>query len=188
MNNLQTDTLRLAEKILIREAHLPAGDPVSVLDLGGGEVWDRILARHKDRKIRVSRLDHPEPTKEFKRMKETEVLRYLMGMDPVRFNVVDIDYRGVTYSLPSLILSRVLTRRIEVFCTVAFGPAGGIPAGLLGEIGYTKKMVEKCPELFRKNGLPLFLEWLAIRGVKRVDLISLKNGRWNQLHFSWGKV
>jgi hypothetical protein len=188
LNKRPTEYTHIAEKILIREHHLPAGDRVAVLVLGGGLVWDRISARHKDRKIGVTRLDHPEPTREFKRMGETEVLRYLMGMDPGRYDVVDIDYQGVPYRLLSLILSRALTRKVEIFCTVAFGPFGGIPAGLLEEIGYTKKMVDKSPELFRKKGLPLFLEWLAIRGVERVDLISLKNGRWNQLHFSWGKA
>jgi hypothetical protein len=185
LNKRPTDNLHVAEKILIREHHLPAGDRVAVLALGGGLVWDRISSRHKDRKISVVSLG--TKTNQGITLAGDE-LRYLAGMEVTRFDVIDIDGRGVPYQPLLHLLELTLEKRIEIFCTVVFGPFGRIPAGLLEEIGYTKNMVDKCPELFRKKGMPLFLEWLTIRGVERVDLVGLKNGRWNQLHFSWGEA
>lgn len=82
---------------------------------------------------------------------------------------------------------RPIHHRIEIFCTVIFGQFGGIHSGILQEIGYTKKMVRKCPSLFMRRGLSAILEWLAIKGVKTVDIVSCKNERWNQIHFSWGQ-
>jgi hypothetical protein len=186
MNKRPTDA-HLAEKILIREANLPAGDRVTVLALdSSGRAWLEIAARHKERKIRVVPLGAADSNRGIT-LKGDE-LRYLAGMDVNRFDAIDFDWPGVPFEPLQHLLGLTLKKRVEIFCTVAFGPFGGIPAGLLAEVGYTKKMVEKCPELFRKKGLPVFLEWLAIRGVDRVDLVSLKNGRWNQLHFSWGKA
>lgn len=187
MSNQQTDNSRIAEKILIREAFLPDKDILTVLDVycGKGVIWNTLAARNKNKKFRVIGLD--KKNVEDRIYLKGDNVKYLAAMDLNRFDIIDLDAYRIPYEPLLQIFQKTLTRPIEIFCTVIFGQFGGIHSGLLEEIGYTKKMVKKCPALFMRKGLISVMEWLAIRGVPKVDVMSLKNDRRNQIHFQWGK-
>lgn len=59
MSNRQTDNSRIAEKIKIREAYLPAAETVRVLDAycGKGILWNTITARNPNKKFQILGLD-----------------------------------------------------------------------------------------------------------------------------------
>ena len=59
-----------------------------------------------------------------------------------------------------------------MFVTFIQVSIGGMPHGLLAEIGFSKKMVEKSPTLFAKRAWNYFREWLAINGVTEIHVRS----------------
>jgi len=53
-----------------------------------------------------------------------------------------------------------------------------LPVRMLEKIGYTRKMIKKCPTFFNRNGIEKFKQYLAINGVKKVSIIEKNNKKY----------
>lgn len=159
----KTDNSYLADKVQLRADHLPDGE-VTVLDCyaGQGRVW-RGVAAITGRTIRRLPIEMG-PLSEFHLPGDNRA--YLETIDLARFNVVDLDAYGTPYAQLVTLLERGYAG--TVFATFIQLNMSGVAYGLLEEIGFSRAMLERAPLLCSKDGGALFLEWLALRGVRRV--------------------
>lgn len=69
-----------------------------------------------------------------------------------------------------------------VFVTFIQTMHGGLPISFLEDLGYTEKMIKKCPSLFYKNGFEKMCGFLEKNGVKEIS--CRRHDRKNYLCFS----
>ena len=133
MSRRQTDNTHLAEKIALREANLPAGDPIRVLDCyaGKGIIWDRIARRNPGRTIERLGIDvkGEDPGLLFGKAE-----KFVPAMDLEQFDVIDLDAYGIPYALLNEVIGRAGGKTILLtFIQTIFG---GLNRGFLGDLGY----------------------------------------------------
>jgi len=169
MSKVQTDSSYLETKIKLRLENLPAGT-CDVLDCyaGTGQIWNIIKQRTK-KKINVLGIE----------LKETQGIylhgdnrKFLSSIDLTRFNVIDLDAYGVPYHQLKIIFARNLQPGTTIFVTFIQILYGGLPHGMLSDIGYSLSMIKKCPALFYKNGFEKFKRFLAINGIGQIKHYS----------------
>jgi hypothetical protein len=87
-----------------------------------------------------------------------------------KIDVIDLDAYGMPYEQLQLIFKKGYKGVIcMTFGHVAYNQ---LPFDFLKDLGYSKKMIRKCPTLFCFNGQEKFLDWLALKGVKNVFIIK----------------
>lgn len=171
----KTDHSFFEEKIKLRLEGLPDGNPLKVLDMfsGDGRIWAEIQ-RRTGREIIILRVD---------RQKSRHGI-YLQGdnrkfsLDYSAFDCVDLDAWGVPYAQLERIFSSP-SKPKRLFITFIQSIWGSLPSGMLRALGYTDRMVKRCPTLFYRHGQQKFLDYLALKGVTKCQIFHTQDGRKN---------
>lgn len=164
MSNRQTDNSYLWDKVMLRAAHLPAGD-LRVLDAfhGSGRIW-RKISQLTGRDIDVIGIDKKRKTGSFCLIGDNR--KFMREMNLNQFNVIDLD----AYGIPIPQLDMLFERQWAGTCFVTFiqSMQGGLTAKLLTDLGCTRKMIRTCPSLLMRHGFEKFKAWLYIKGVREI--------------------
>jgi len=146
---------------------LPNKKELRVIDAfhGYGTIWKNIEKKYHG-KIHITRIDIEQKDDVF--MLIGDNTKFLATLPLSKYDVIDFDVYGVPYDQLKMIFERGY--KGLVFVTFIQWKLGAIPYGMLEDIGYTSKMVRKCPTLFFKHGLDKFLAWLLKNGVNKVQL------------------
>lgn len=157
----KTNNSYLADKVALRVAHLPARDPLRVMDCyaGSGVVWAAVK-KQTGRRIAVLPIDVSD-IDGFHLVGDNK--QYLETMDLSRFDVIDLDAYGVPCEQLGIVLDRGFHG--TVFVTFIQSVFGRMPNTVLIDLGFSMPMIEKSPALFGARGWQYFQEWMALRGV-----------------------
>lgn len=179
LNNRQTDNSYLEDKIKLRLNNIPKKEILNVCDAysGSGTIWSNIRKKYSG-KINLIKLDKEEKSDDFVFIGDNE--KFLSAMDLSKFDVIDLDAYGIPYEQLKIIFDKKF--KGMVFVTFIQTMQGGLPHGFLIDLGYTKKMIIKCPTLFAKNGFEKLLNWLVINGIKKIKF--RKHARKNYIAFN----
>lgn len=162
----------LADKVWLRARNIPKGE-VNVLDCfaGKGTIW-RAVQLVTGREINVLPIDTTNSDGFFYLPGDNR--SFLSIIDLSRFNVVDLDAYGIPYDQLKILFDRKY--KGLVFVTFIQTGWGGMPWGLLTDLGFTRAMIEKIPTLFAQRasgiGWGFFKEWMAGHGVKSIRVRS----------------
>jgi hypothetical protein len=165
-------------KIQLRIESLPDKKEIKVLEAYGGEgvLWGSVQRRCPDKNIKILSIDKEK----YKRVQlQGDNVKFLLSFNLAEFDIIDLD----AYGMPAKQLEIAFAKQYKgvVHCTFIQTMTGNMNKTILEANGYTKKMLEKCQSLFTHNGIGKFLNYLAIKGVKKVKIAG-KN-RKNYLYF-----
>lgn len=178
MKSVLTENSFFEDKVALRLAHLPKKDTVKILDCysADGSLWREIQGR-TEQKLQVLRIEKEKGKKGT--YLPGDNLKYLSAFDLDAFDVIDLDAFGVPYFQLKILFERGYGG--HVYVTFIQSMFGRLPPPMLEEIGFTAAMVEKAPILFSKGGRSRLLQYLALHGVPKTQIISI--GRKHYLHF-----
>lgn len=172
------DRALLEAKIQLRLKSLPVKKEITILEAFGGEgvIWKVIRERRPDVKFNILSIDKNKYTRV---QLIGDNIKYLASIDLLQFDIIDLD----AWSSPVKQLEILFKRGYQgvVHCTFIQTMQGNLPKELLYANGYTDAMLAKIKTIFMTNGPQKFLNYLAKRGVEKVEIIS-KN-RKNYLFF-----
>jgi len=173
------DPLAIEKKIQLRVNSIKNidSDEVRVLECFGGEgvLWKKVQER-TGRSIVSLSID----TQKYNRFQyKGDSLKVLPNIDLSKFHVIDLDSYGIPFNHCKIILNKYYAGIIH--CTVIQSGMGILPSGLLNESGFTRAMIKKARTLLCKKGGDLFKNWLAVRGVRSIEILNL--GRKNYFWF-----
>ena len=179
MSSVQTDNSYIADKVMMRLRHLPDKPAITVLDAfaGDGTIW-RQVRKMSDKQITVVSLDQ-KPDKSGVYL-QGDNIKFMVGMDLTRFDVIDLDAYGVPYNQLCLVTERAAKGTV-VFVTFIQTMTGQLPKAMLIECGYSRNMIAKIPTLFNRNGMEKMKHVLANHGISQIHVKS--SGRKNYLAF-----
>ena len=182
MSKVQTDNSHFEVKVKIRLDNLPTGE-INVLEGFGGDglLWKEVKKRSPDRKIRVLRIDRKKDCKGIYLVGDNS--KFLPAIDFSLFKIIDLDAYGVPYAQLRAIFERKRTGALIIHVTFIQTLYGCLPRPFLQELGYTEKMVKRCPSLFNRNGFEKLKRYLAINGVRKIERYSDQAGRKNYICF-----
>ena len=163
----KTNNSFYADKVNLRSRHLPEG-AIRILDCFGGDglIW-RKIQKNTGREIYHLPIDILDYGKFHL---PGNNLKYLQTMDLTPFNIIDLDAYGVPYKQLKILFDRKYHG--TVFVTFIQSIFGGLPKGMMKDIGFTETMIKTCPTLCHRNGFDKFKEWLAMNEVKEIVHIS----------------
>lgn len=163
--NRQRDNTFLANKVALRLKHLPSQTPLYVLDAfaGNGVIW-RAVEEATNTTIRRLGIDNKTTAKGATLIGDN--VKFLRAMNLSQFNVIDLDAYGTPFRQLEALWGK--TGRCAVFVTFIQTNEGTLHKGLLRSLGYSDRMVRKCPTLFSRHGFKKFKHYLANNGVKRI--------------------
>lgn len=177
----QTDNSYLEGKVQLRLDSLQhiKKDRVTVLEAFGGDgvIWSLVKQR-TEKKISILRIDK-KPDKKGVYLRGDN-LKFLKSIDLSSFDIIDLDAYGSPYNQ----LEIVFRRRYKgiVHCTYIQTGMGQINKKLLERLGYTSRMVEKCPTLFSRQPFQKMLDYLSLNQVKEIRNVSATD-RKNYFYF-----
>jgi len=163
----KTDNHYTGDKVAIRINHSPWSDdrPLRVLDCYGGHgiIW-RAIQRKTGKQINRTAIDQRKDM--FQLHLHGDNVKVMAGMDLKKFDVIDLDAYGIPYDQLKIVFDQNF--KGTVFVTAIQAMRGGIPSGLLMDIGFKNEMIRKSPTLFGRRGFQYLLEWLALNGIKKI--------------------
>jgi len=172
MSKGQTDNTYFYDKVAMRINHLPVKKNITVLDAYCGEnkIW-KTIEKQTNKNIKIVPIDIKNKKGIYLK---GDNIKYMMAMDLSRFDIIDLDAYGVPYHQLKLIFKTRATQKIKCTVFVTFNQTvfGQLPKNFLKDLGYTSKMVKKCPSLFNVNGLDKMIQYLALNGIKKIYLRS----------------
>jgi len=166
----QTDNSYLADKIALRLSMIPQKEILRVIDAfhGKGTIWKNISKKYKG-KIRITKIDiENKNNNDFVLMGDNK--KYLSSLSLKNYDVIDLDAYGVPYDQLKILFDRGF--KGLVFVTFIQSVMGRLSNGLLYDLGFTGKMIDKCPMLLCRNGKIKFLNWLGSKGINMVTMRS----------------
>lgn len=171
MSSHQTENTYFKEKVKLRLDALP-NRPLKVLDCfsADGKIWDAIKTHRSN--ITVLRIEK-EKNKSGIYLRGDN-LKFLKNIDLEQFDIIDLDAFGIPFKQLEIIFQRVKTEKI-IFVTFIQSMFGGLPNKMLYCLGYTMRMVKKCPTLFYNNGFNKFCNWLYLNNIRVISLYNIKN-------------
>ena len=186
MSKARTDHSSFPIKLKLRQENLPQGK-CRVLDCFGGNglLWNAIKKFNQQREITVLRIDNERGKNGIYLVGDN--LKFLKNIDLNNFDVIDLDSYGVPYKQLKCFFEKKSQRKITVFLTFIQSIYGGLPRDFLCELGFTRKMVNKCPSLFYRKGFEKLKHYLAIHGVEKIKYYQNRSKRKNYLCFQTGK-
>lgn len=166
-----TDNSFLGDKIALRLNNIPVKEKLFVLDCyyGKGTIWKNVQEKYSG-KISIVKIDKMQKCDDFVLLGNN--IKYLREMDLNGFDVIDLDAYGVPYEQLKILFEKKY--RGLVFVTFIQTMFGCLPFSFLEELGYTKKMIEKCPTIFNKNGFEKMCCFLKLNGVKKITYRSFQ--------------
>ena len=183
----KTQSSFLGDKVALRVGHLPDKWQINVLDAyaGTGVIWKAVNRQWEKRergKITVLPIDHNPYMGTFHVPGDNLAIMRKLDLD--KFQVIDLDAYGIPYAQIRLLFDRQY--RGVVYVTFIQSMYGAMPVGLLREVGFSDDILKKAYQFCGKRGFEYFLQWLALRGVKRVW--HRGQGRKHYLGFDMGDV
>lgn len=173
----KTDNSYMGIKLKVRKLaidNMPDKKRVRVLDAysGQGLTWKTI---HTDRPQIDMLIDEIELKGRPGVYLRGDNLKYLAGMNLSQYDIIDLDAYGIPYKQLEIIFSRRRQNGKKVIIIFTFIQTlfGVLPKGMLLKLGYTPKMISKIPSLFNRNGFEKFKQYLACRGIRRINYISV---------------
>jgi len=169
LSKVQTNNSYLQAKVDLRIDRIP--DKAEVLDCFRGEslIWGRI--KHQTGKqINVLGIDKGNYRGTYLR---GDNLKFLKAIDIHKFNVINLDAYGIPFKQLEILFER--NYKGIVFITFIQSMFGQLPRKMLNLLGYTNEMINKIPSLFNHRGFEKFKQYLALRGIKKINYINIKN-------------
>jgi hypothetical protein len=170
VSKTKTDNSYLMDKVMLRVKNLPEGE-ISVLDCfaGKGLIWAAV-ENLSGRKVKVMPIDKRPDKDDFHLYGDN--LEYLETLDLSRFRVVDLDSYGSPFRQLEVLFRRKYKGTVFVTMILDFREPG--PDDMLIAIGFTKDQIEKASPCFCKRSWEYFLQYLAVKGVKKIRHRSTK--------------
>lgn len=170
---IKTDNSYLNSKINLRVNHLPDQQSIKVLDCfaGRSRIWKEIKKK-SNKNINVVGIDRISYGSTLK----GDNVKYLKGMNLDKYDIIDLDAYGVPFKQLEIIFKKKY--KGILFITFIQSIFGRLPVRMLEKIGYTRKMIKKCPTLFNRNGIEKFKQYLAINGIKKIIIINKNNKKY----------
>jgi len=170
---IKTDNSYLNSKINLRVNHLPDQQSIKVLDCfaGRSRIWKEIKKK-SNKNINVVGIDRISYGSTLK----GDNVKYLKGMNLDKYDIIDLDAYGVPFKQLEIIFKKKY--KGILFITFVQSIFGRLPVRMIEKIGYTRKMIKKCPTLFNRNGIEKFKQYLAINGIKRIIIINKNNKKY----------
>lgn len=185
MKQIQTDNdaSMFEIKIDLRRRLIEGKPKVTVLEAfsGDGIIWNEIKARYPEKDIRILRMDQKMDKKGI--YLKGDNLKFLSSMDLSAFDLIDLDAYGSPF--PQLQIIFKSNYQGPVVCTFIQTMAGALNKAFLRELGFTDRMIKKCPSLFNISGFDKMKQYLAGKGVKK--LVFFSENRKNYFSFSMKK-
>jgi hypothetical protein len=167
----QTDNSYLEGKVNLRLeslAHINKKE-VKVLEAFGGDgvIWELVKQR-SDKQIAILRIDKKQDKRGV--YLKGDNIKFLKSISLEPFDIVDLD----AYGSPFNQLEIVFRRRYKgiVHCTYIQTGMGQINKKLLERLGYTSRMIDKCPTLFSRQPFQKMLNYLSIHNVKEISVVQ----------------
>jgi len=170
---IKTDNSYLNSKINLRMNHLPNKQSIKVLDCfaGRSRIWEEIKKKSSKNinTVGINRISYGSTLK-------GDNIKYLKGMNLDKYDIIDLD----AYGVPFRQLEIVFRKKYKgiLFVTFVQSIFGRLPVRMLEKIGYTRKMIKKCPTIFNRNGIEKFKQYLAINGIKKIIIINKNNKKY----------
>lgn len=167
----KTDNSHLPEKVDLRLDVISQIDKdlIIVLDVfhGDGLIWKEVASRSK-KEIRVIPIEIKNNKKGFYLMGDNN--KFLPLFDFSHFDIIDLDSYGIPFNQLEVCFYKNFKGFIIVTAIQSFGPTGGgnLNHGMLNKLGYTDKMIKKCPALFNKNGIDKLKNYLYLYGCQSI--------------------
>ena len=170
---IKTDNSYLSSKINLRMNHLPDQKSIKVLDCFAGQsrIWKEIK-RRSFKNINVIGIDRISYGSTLK----GDNIKYLKGMNLNKYDIIDLDAYGVPFRQLEIIFRKKY--KGILFITFIQSIFGSLPIRMLEKIGYTRKMIKKCPTIFNRNGIEKFKQYLAMNGIKKIIIINKNNKKY----------
>ena len=170
MSKAQTENSYLADKMWLRINNSNIEDGTKVLDgyHAQGSIWKNI-EKITGKKIKVTKIDIEDKDDEnFVIIGDNR--KVIKSLNLKKYDILDLDAFGFPYE--NLIECFNQKYKGVVFVTFIQSMAGALNHKMLLELGYTKKMINKCPTLFYKNGIEKVKKWLSLHGVEKITIRS----------------
>ncbi|MCP4178060.1 MAG: hypothetical protein GY756_09855 [bacterium] len=149
---------------------------IKVLDCyaGNSELWNNLILIYN-----VDVLSIEKERGKNKRALCGDNLKFLKSLNLGDYHIIDLD----AYGIPYLQLLEIFKQKYKgyVVVTAIQSMMGNLNQGLLENYGYSKKMISKCPTLFSRQFERIFFNFLAVNGVKKINII--RKNRKNYLYF-----
>jgi len=170
---IKTDNSYLNSKINLRMNHLPDKQSIKVLDCfaGRSRIWKEIKKK-SNKNINVIGIDRISYGSTLK----GDNIKYLKGMNLNKYDIIDLDAYGVPFRQLEIIFRKKY--KGILFITFIQSIFGSLPVKMLEKIGYTRKMIKKCPTIFNRNSIEKFKQYLAINGIKKIIIINKNNKKY----------
>lgn len=171
MNKVQTNNSYLEGKVKLRLENLPGENTINVLDCyrGNSEIWDKIK-KSTDKQINIIGIDKKNYGGLYLK---GDNLKFLKTLDLKIFDIIDLDSYGVPYEQLEIIFKKEY--KGIIFVTFIQSQFGRLNNKLLIKLGYTKKMINKIPTLFSRNGFEKFKLYLKSCGISRIKSLNYNN-------------
>lgn len=160
-----TDNSFFFDKVMLRVNHLPNKKEIKVLDMfsGDGKIWNKIKQLCPDKQIEVLPIEKEKRSGVYLR---GDNLKFLNSLNLSNFDVIDMDAYGVPYTQLESVLGRI--KKTTLFITFIQTLYGCLPTKMLNKLGYTSKMIKRCPTIFYRNGFDKFKYYLRKKGIKKI--------------------
>ena len=171
----KTDNSYFKDKVHLRKLGLLSleKDSLSVLDAYSGDavIWRKVATDLPDLTINLTRIETKKDAKGV--YLRGDNIKFLKNMVVSDYDCIDLDAYGIPYRQLQILFDKQY--KGIVFITFIQSTHGRLNKGMLEELGYPAKMVDKIPTLFCTNGLHKFTQYLALHGVTRIQRISHQN-------------
>lgn len=174
-HQIKTDNSFLELKIKLRIDNLPAKQKINILDVyhGQGIIWSKIINQNSKH---IAILGMDQKTYNGIIQLRGDNVKFLKKMDLSVYDIIDLDAYGIPFKqLETIFQNRSLQKGTIFFITFIQKYHGAVQYKLLNYYGYTKKMIEKIPTLFYKNGFDKFKHYLAFKGIRHIKYYEVDN-------------
>jgi hypothetical protein len=181
MNRVKTENGYFFHKYILRKFVIEKYNLQSsfVLDCfhAHGKLWNKLKKDFPEMKLLGIELDKNKQS-------NFNVLygdnrRFLKSLDIHKFNIIDLDSYGSPYEQLRILKER--NYHGHLFMTFIIQEIGQINYGILESLGYSKKMIKKCPSVFSKNNFEKFKKYLKFLNINSILYIT-KEGNKNYLY------
>lgn len=170
LHQTDNDKRYLAIKVKLRQQVIDQIPAPIVLECyaGDGVIWGQLKKDNPGKEIKVLRIDAKEDKAGI--YLKGDNMKFLKSIELGEFNFIDLDAYGIPYKQLKLLFDRKFQGWVAV--TFIQTMTGQLPKAFLSDLGFTEKMVKKCPSLFNKNGLDKLKAWLGQKGVKTIQYFA----------------
>lgn len=164
------DAEMFAIKVRLREELLDERKTSNILEAfaGDGRIWGEVRRRHPEKQFNILRIDMKDDKAGI--YLRGDNLKFMAGLDLPGYDIIDLDAYGSPFEQLELVFKSGYCG--PVVCTFIQTMAGQLNKRFLAYLGYTPKMVSKCPSLFNIGGFDKMKAYLAKKGVKKVRFCS----------------